>query len=184
MRAVHYRGEGWPGDFRVSGGNGELRMSYGESWGKLTSYRPLRCHLCPDGTGQVADIVCGDAWHHYREGGCDPGRSLVLARSATGTSVLMAAAAAGMLELVQSRREEVRAAQPSLLGRRVDLYGRLVGLRLIGTPVPRFCGFDLLRVWKSANVSRRFRSIAGTWRRGLLRRWWARAVSHSDTKSG
>ena len=56
--SVRYRGEGWPGRFRVEHGNPpeEKSLSYMESWGKLSSYRSLRRHLCPDGTGSVADI--------------------------------------------------------------------------------------------------------------------------------
>src|SRR5207245_2175315 len=73
---VRYRGEGWPGRFKVlySNRTKEKSFSYGESWGRLASYRPLRCHLCPDGLGQVADISCGDAWEEFDNRG-DPGRS-------------------------------------------------------------------------------------------------------------
>lgn len=184
VTAVHYRGEGWPGEFRVQEGNGAdvrwLRMSYAESWGKLTSRRPLRCHLCPDGTGQVADIACGDAWQRYRSEGSDPGRSLVLARSEGGRSLVLAAAKAGWLVVGDCSRSEVQVAQPSLLGRRVDLFGRLAALRLLGAPAPEFPGFGLRRVWISAGLGRRFRSVTGTWRRGLVRRWWRRTACRSE----
>jgi coenzyme F420 hydrogenase subunit beta len=179
-KAVHYRGDGWPGEFRVcveNGGHGRWqRMSYAESWGKLTSYRPLRCNLCPDGTGQVADIACGDAWHNFEVSGSDPGRSLILARSEAGRSLVLAAVSAGWIVVEASTRSVIRAAQPSLLGRRVELFGRLLGLRLLGAPTPEFSGFGLRRMWASAGLGRRFRSVAGTWRRGLQRRWWARAL--------
>ncbi len=39
--------------------------------------------LCPDATGELADISCGDPW--YRDvGPDDPGRSLVLVRTEAG----------------------------------------------------------------------------------------------------
>ncbi len=184
VKAVHYRGDGWPGEFRVyaeSGAQGRwLRMPYLESWGKLTSYRPLRCHLCPDGTGQVADLACGDAWQHFDGEGSDPGRSLVVARTEAGRSLVLAAARAGRVVLGDSSRSEVRAAQPSLLGRRVDLFGRLAALRLLGAPAPEFPGFGLRRVWASAGLGRRLRSVAGTWRRGLVRRWWTRVACRPE----
>jgi coenzyme F420 hydrogenase subunit beta len=85
---VHYRGDGWPGRFRVidHDGSAAKTLSYMESWGRLTSYRPLRCNLCPDGLGRVADISCGDAWERYGENG-DPGRSIVLVRTERGRHI-------------------------------------------------------------------------------------------------
>ena len=58
-------------------------MSYMESWGFLQRYRPYRCYLCPDGTGELADLSCGDPW--YREILEDePGHSLVVVRTERG----------------------------------------------------------------------------------------------------
>ncbi len=80
--SIDYRGEGWPGNFRViyEGRRNEKSSTYVESWARLTSYRPLRCNLCPDGLGRVADISCGDAWHKLSTNG-DHGRSIVLVRT-------------------------------------------------------------------------------------------------------
>lgn len=65
-----------------------------ESWGFLQKYRPYRCHLCPDGTGEFADISCGDPW--YREiKEHETGYSLALARTQRGREILHAAIDAG-----------------------------------------------------------------------------------------
>ena len=68
---VRYRGEGWPGGFKViyDDRKKEKSLTYLESWGKLTKHRPLRCNLCPDGLGRVADITCGDAWESFKDAG-------------------------------------------------------------------------------------------------------------------
>ena len=85
VEGVRYRGEGWPGSFKATPRNGssEKSLSYEEAWGRLTKYVPLRCRLCPDGLGRVADIACGDAWHRY-QGNSEEGTSLVLVRTERG----------------------------------------------------------------------------------------------------
>ena len=64
---LRYRGCGWPGEtvVKIKGGNGQVRrITYEESWGGILSkHVPLRCRLCPDGTGEFADISCGDPWY-------------------------------------------------------------------------------------------------------------------------
>lgn len=175
VEELHYRGRGWPGEFRFRSKSGEnrwTRLSYEESWGFLTSFRPLRCRLCPDGTGQAADLVCADAWHRFDSGAPDGGRSLVLARSEAGEDFVRAAWRAGRLTLEKSDRPSVSAAQPSLLDRRRDLWGRLAALRCLGIPTPRYQGFGLRRSWRQLPWRRRLRVFLGTLRRALLRAWW------------
>ena len=175
VEELHYRGRGWPGEFRFRSKSGEnrwTRLSYEESWSFLTSFRPLRCRLCPDGTGQAADLVCADAWHRFDSGAPDGGRSLVLARSEAGEDFVRAAWRAGRLTLEPSDRPSVSAAQLSLLDRRRDLWGRLAALRCLGIPTPRYEGFGLRRSWRQLPWRRRVRVFLGTLRRALLRTWW------------
>ena len=173
VSTLNYRGEGWPGEFRVGYGPGSQQksMSYDESWAKLTGYRPLRCNLCPDGLGRVADISCGDAWHAYNEGG-SPGKSLVLVRTARGREILRRAIAAGYVTLAPANAETVKAAQPGLLQRRRELFGRLLALRLMMIPTPRFSNFSLARSWMRLSMGRKVKTVAGTLRRAATRGWW------------
>jgi coenzyme F420 hydrogenase subunit beta len=177
VREVRYRGEGWPGKFRVITESGEEKktLSYKESWGKLTGYRPLRCNLCPDGLGRVSDIACGDAWDQYEENG-DPGRSLVLVRTELGRRILHAARQAGYVTLKPVQAGNVLKAQVNLLQRRRQLFGRLLAFRLLGAPVPRFEGFSLLRSWLAIGPREQARTILGTMRRIVQRRWYRRRV--------
>jgi coenzyme F420 hydrogenase subunit beta len=173
--AVHYRGNGWPGRFRMT-----LRtqphapsLSYDESWSRLTSYRPLRCHLCPDGLGRLADIACGDAWDEFKDDG-DPGRSLILVRSERGRRSLHAAARAGYVTLIPGRPSRVFSAQQNLLQRRRELFGRLFAFRMLGLPVPSFKGFSLLRAWLHVGLHQRMTTISGTLRRIVRHAWYRR----------
>jgi coenzyme F420 hydrogenase subunit beta len=173
VSSVRYRGEGWPGLFEVKlkdGTTGQA-LTYNDSWGRLTSYRPLRCNLCPDGLGRVSDIACGDAWHQLAENG-DIGRSLILVRTERGRKILHDAIAAGYIVASKSDGAAVRLAQKSLLVRRRELWGRFFGLRLLLIPTPNFRGFSLLRSWVTLPWKRRIQTIAGTARRAVKRNWW------------
>jgi coenzyme F420 hydrogenase subunit beta len=173
---VSYRGHGWPGDFRLAWDNGkqEVRLPYIEAWKRLTAYRPLRCNLCPDGLGRLADISCGDAWDQYDAADPNPGLSLVIVRTPRGRAILHRAMEAGYVHLTPAPRKRILVAQKSLLDRRRELFGRLLSLRLLGIPVPRFTGFNLARSWIKLPLGRKCKTIAGTLRRALQRGWWRR----------
>jgi coenzyme F420 hydrogenase subunit beta len=173
--AVHYRGEGWPGRFRALGKSGkqERSFAYMESWGRLAKYRPFRCHICPDGLGFVADLACGDAWEQFEENG-DPGRSIVLVRTERGHELLHRAIAAGYVELKPVTSAAVLAAQKNLLQRRREIFGRLLAMRLLLVPTPKFRGFSLLRSWMREPLSVQVLSFLGTLRRLVLRGLWRR----------
>lgn len=173
VRELRYRGEGWPGRFKIVHEHGEHTLSYEESWGHLSHYRPLRCQLCPDGLGRVADISCGDAWESF-DGKGGLGRSLVIVRTSRGREILHRALAAGYVQLTSASSENVLAAQPGLLRKRRELFGRLAGLRLLRVPVPQFQGFSLVRSWMSLPLSRKARTLLGTIKRVITRRLWRR----------
>ena len=170
---LRYRGEGWPGPFTVVHEHGENSLSYDESWGKLSHYRPLRCQLCPDGVGRVADISCGDAWNDFNGNG-DPGRSLVIVRTERGREILHRAMAADYVRLTRATAADVLAAQPNLLRKRRELFGRLAALRMFLVPVPSFRGFSLFRGWMQLTLSRKVRSLLGTMKRVIARGLWRR----------
>jgi coenzyme F420 hydrogenase subunit beta len=175
VSTLRYRGEGWPGKFKVISGpeSNENSLTYEESWGALTSYRPLRCNLCPDGLGRVADIACGDAWNH-RDATDGKGRSILVVRTPRGREILQGAIAANYVEVKPLHASEVLVAQSNLLQRRRELFGRLLAMRLLAIPTPQFAGFSLFRSWIKLPVTTQFRSVAGTLRRLLQRGLWRR----------
>lgn len=149
LSSVRYRGMGWPGKWTARiDGDVEFQMSYAESWGFLQNFRPWRCYICPDHSGEFADIAVGDPW--YREvHSDDKGQSLIVARTARGRDVILAAERAGYLVLERSDPSLLPRSQPNLLKARGALWGRLTALRLFGAPVPYFRGFPMFRFWLS-----------------------------------
>ncbi len=172
--SLRYRGNGWPGRWTAryqtaSGSVEERSLSYEESWGFLTNDKQWRCHICPDHTGEFADIAVGDPWYRPVRPG-EPGQSLIVPRTRTGLDFLHAAAQAGYVVLERQDATLLPRSQPNLLKARGAVWGRLLMLRLLRVPTPRFPGMRMARFWWSElNWRQRLQSTLGTLRR-IVRR--------------
>ncbi len=170
VESVRYRGNGWPGLWRVrwKDARGEAReasMTYAESWGFLQRYRQWRCYVCPDHTGEFADIAVGDPWYREIEEG-EAGSSLIVARTALGERIVREAAEAGYIALQREDATLLPRSQPNLLGGRGAVAGRMWATRVAGVPTARFKGFAMWRYWWSElTIAEKLRSTVGTWRR-------------------
>ena len=127
--------------------------------------------MCPDSTGEFADISCGDPWYRQIEPD-EPGRSLVLVRTERGHRILRRAMEAGYIELERVQPEVLAASQKSLLNKRQNLFGRLLAMRILRVPVPNYRGFPLFRNWLRLPAIKKTRSVLGTFRRIIKRRLW------------
>ena len=167
VKSIRYRGNGWPGMWTVDFENesGELetrRMSYEKSWGFLQRYRQWRCYICPDHTGEFADIAVGDPWYRSIEPG-EHGSSLILARTQRGREIIDNAIETGYLTAEVVKPRLLPDSQRGLLGARGRLWGQLLTLRLLGISRPRFKGFCMFRFWWSElTMAKKARSILGT----------------------
>lgn len=173
ISGMRYRGQGWPGDFAVASADGRLaQLTYEESWSRLVKTpRQLRCSLCPDGLGELADVTGGDAWHRSEEG--VDGISLILARTPRGADVVAAAIRDGYLDATPSDAGQVVRAQP-LTRRRTLVRARAAALRTGLLPAPRYPGFDLQQAGRRLGARAWTKEYLGMlrrlWRRGQLRR--------------
>ena len=168
---LDYRGEGWPGRFRVRTKEGTAAsMSYEESWGgTLTKHRQWRCLICPDHTGEFADLSVGDPW--YRKVNRDePGRSLVVVRTEQGRAALDAALEQGALAGHRLPLTRLPQSQPGLERTRGAVWARLLTMRLLGLPAPRYRGMPAFRLWWKLSLRDKITSTGGTWRRVRARR--------------
>ena len=148
--ALQYRGDGWPGRFRVrtSAGN-EGTCSYEESWGNhLGTDLQWRCKLCVDGTGMSADIAVGDFWEADERGfplfAEGEGNAVVLARTERGHDLLTAAARDGVIVLRSVDLDDVARIQPLQTNRRAVLGGRILGRLLAFRRTPRYYGYGVI----------------------------------------
>jgi len=184
VERLHYRGEGWPGEFKVlrRGYASPKAIPYMQAWSHLTKYVPYRCQLCPDGLGHVADITCGDAWESFVPGTDDNGRSIVIVRTQRGRKVLQRAQRDNYITLIPLTPEKLLEAQKNLIVRRRELLGRLLAMRCFAIPVPQYQGFSLVYCWLKIPVSRKLRSIFGTFYRILGRSLWRK--NHQRDRKG
>lgn len=174
VESFRYRGCGWPGNtvVRSASESQVSELTYAESWGRILSkHVAFRCRLCPDSTGEFADISCGDPWYRTIEPG-DPGRSLLIARTEKGRQLVRKAEQAGYLILSSANRKIIALSQKSLLSKRRNLWGRLAALRFFGIPVPKYSGFRLFSSWRKLAVDKKAKSLGGTVRRILQRKWY------------
>lgn len=176
VAAVRYRGHGWPGRFTVTSRTGEERsLSYEQSWGEiLQTHRQWRCMICPDHTGEFADISVGDPWYRSIEPG-EPGRSLVIARTPLGRAVVRGAMEAGFLTLEPAPASILPNSQPNLVLTRGAVWGRTATMRAFGLPAPRTRRMPTFPTWWSAlSAEQKLRSFSGTARRILRRKLFRR----------
>ena len=170
---LRYRGNGWPGMFavRLKGESKPARqITYAESWGFVQAFRPLSTHLCPDGSGEDADISCGDPWYREVKEG-ERGSSLVIVRTERGRRILREAMAAGYLSLTPASAQKLLDSQRNLMAKRGAIGGRIAMMKAMGLAVPRLRGFSLFKNWWRLSFDEKLRSTLGTIRRSLQRRY-------------
>ncbi|MGV0795683.1 Coenzyme F420 hydrogenase/dehydrogenase, beta subunit C-terminal domain [Mycolicibacterium elephantis] len=176
VASLRYRGNGWPGQFEVRSRDGRVRtMSYQESWGRnLGRTVQPRCKLCPDGTGEYADVAVGDYWAADDQGfpifSEADGNSVIIARTPRGAALIAVAAAQGIIDIKPLDLDNVAAVQPLQTKRRETLPGRLIGRRLAGYRVPTYRGYRMFSRVLSHPLAN-LRAAAGTFARSTrLRR--------------
>ncbi len=170
LTSLKYRGEGWPGMWRAtaSGDDGQSEsreLTYANSWGFLQKYRQWRCYICPDHTGEFADIAVGDPWYREIQPG-EHGKSLIVIRTAKGLKFLRDAADAGYIVLETRDNTLLPRSQPNLMKTRGGLWGRQLALRLAGAAVPRYLGMETFRFWLTQlSAKEKIQSLTGTAKR-------------------
>jgi coenzyme F420 hydrogenase subunit beta len=171
--SFRFRGYGWPGRASATLKSGEQKsLTYAETWGGiLTHHVQKRCKICPDGTGIFGDVSCGDAWHLDDRGRPvfdeSEGRSLMIARTAHGASVLASAAQAGRIATERTSLASMTAMQPGQIRRTQLTLSRLAAMALLGRPVPSFSGLHLARAARRAGLLANIKSFLGAVRRVL-----------------
>ncbi|MFP6776341.1 MAG: Coenzyme F420 hydrogenase/dehydrogenase, beta subunit C-terminal domain [PS1 clade bacterium] len=140
VESVSYRGNGCPGPTSIKLDNGSrIEKSYLDFWGKDSSqwHMPWRCRICPDGTGEGADISTGDTWPE-----CTPteemisndlGTNTVIARTSKGAELLQLAEESGYLDIdYECISSDMDKLQPHLAKKKIKALARFDGMRSCG----------------------------------------------------
>jgi coenzyme F420 hydrogenase subunit beta len=178
---LRYRGLGWPGNASAWEKHTQkvlMNISYEESWGFVQKYRPFRCYLCPDLTAEFADISVGDPWYRKIHGN-DHGQSLILIRTERGKKIFHEAVHAGYIKAKTADPEIIYNSQVNLLGKKQAIWGRILAMKLLGIPHPRLSGFYLYENWLDLTHKDKIKSILGTVRR-IIQRKYFRPLDYSQ----
>ncbi len=99
VRKICYRGDGWPGRFRVFGEGGAILMDRPLIGGSLIHVvgvdHYLRCENCLDHWANFADIAVSDPWSEEMIGSEREGRSAILVKRKAGHDTVSAGVNAG-----------------------------------------------------------------------------------------
>ena len=175
---LRYRGYGWPGFFSTrthEQAEASEHVGYEEAWAFLQKFRPYSTHLFPDGSGEDADISCGDPWYRPVQPG-EPGSSLIVVRTERGRALLNRAIASGAIVAHRVTYAELERSQRNLTRKRGAIWGRLLAFRLLGVPAPRFTGYSLFANWRALPRNEKLASVFGTMRRIIQRGYFRKAT--------
>lgn len=171
-----YRGHGWPGKATVVRKDGSVsQCTYDESWGRVLGRDlHLRCRVCPDAVGFLADVVCADAWD------CDekgyplfeerPGQSLLIGRNQVGRELVQLAIDSGYLTAKEYSPKNLSNIQSYQEKRRSLVLARIFALRLCGVKGINFQGLSLFR-----------NTLRGSWRQ-VAKNFWGTLKRYRDQR--
>lgn len=155
---IRYRGEGWPGAMEISVKDGDrLRLPYPDYVSRtFTAFTVPRCRLCIDGTAELADISCGDAWLPRYRATDTSGTSVVVARTKQAVRFITEVLATHA-HLEDISTEEAVLSQQAMLRQKKRIPMARINLRkLLRKGVPRYRGrttkhgiLDYMRIIKS-----------------------------------
>jgi len=173
LLTLRYRGYGWPGYFTTQNAGEEPRQHwiYQRSWAFLQKFRPWATQLWPDGSGELADISCGDPWYEEPDGE-NPGFSLIVARTKLGKEIIEGAIAEGYLHATPAETWKLDKSQEGLLRKKGAVWGRRMAHRFFFLPNTKFKDLDLFGVWLSLSVRQKLGSTLGTAIRILKGKPW------------
>jgi len=111
LKDFRFRGGGQPGSLQFIEKSGKsVKVPYPLYVGLNGYSKMLRCHLCVDATGELADISCGDAWiPRFEKDHC--AWSMVICRNAFSRQLLENMKTEGILVFEDVTTEEVKQTQ-------------------------------------------------------------------------
>lgn len=150
LSEFRYRGHGWPGPTYARTADGrEAQESYLEMWYPYSKKwkTQFRCKICPDATGELADITSVDDWPTgFPEKDEPVGRSLVVARTKAGDQLMRRAIDAGYLKMepAAEKLQGLHQTQPHQVNKKRGVLARLIAMWISGLAVPRFRNMRVL----------------------------------------
>lgn len=167
---LKYRGDGWPGFFTAQWADGtDYKLDYNESWGKILGRSlGMRCKVCPDGIGELADIAIGDAWitkNGYPDFTEQDGKCFIMIRTTIGQEIYGKAVSSGYIESHKLDISNIAKMQPYQAERRKLTLWRLLPLQIKTGFLLNFKNMGIISLGIKANPKSAVRTLIGSIRR-------------------
>lgn len=139
LKEFRFRGDGQPGSLRFVENTGKTVSTPYPLYVGLNGYsKMLRCHLCPDATGELADIACGDAWIP-RFQNANHTWSMVICRNKETAHIIHQMNSEGVINIEQVTSSEVEQSQRlNLQSKKERQLSRMKLYNLLGFTIPNF----------------------------------------------
>lgn len=167
---VKYRGNGWPGEFEACWKDGQsYKVSYNDSWGKVLGRTlGLRCKICPDGIGMLADISTGDAWNTkngYPDFTEADGKNFCFIRTLEGKRLYDDAVQMGYITTKQLDISKIKSMHHYQYSRRVSAGWRIMAVQIFTVGLLKFRNLGILSLMLQKNPLKGMKEFAGTIKR-------------------
>jgi coenzyme F420 hydrogenase subunit beta len=176
---LNYRGNGWPGHASATLSDGKTNeMDYEKSWMTILG-RDVRkcCRFCADGTGEMADISCGDAWYLTPDEKPDfeerPGRNVVFARTEKGNELLKLVVQANAISVEEYdiEKDKLVKSQPYHYNRKASLSSLKLAAVICRKRFPLYSNNKMKMFAKGFPVKSRVLRCVGT-----IKRIWSGVI--------
>jgi coenzyme F420 hydrogenase subunit beta len=145
VSSFEYRGHGWPGYMTaVLRDNSRLVIPLIGNWNSYWPvfstfmFTPMRCTMCPDQSGEFADISLGDAWLPELRGD-KIGESIIVTRTEIAEKLVSNMTSSKKISLRRIHADKVKQSQAlNLTFKKRDLSTRLSMLKLANRSIPDF----------------------------------------------
>ena len=173
--SLRYRGEGWPGYATAIDKDGKShKINYRSAW-RDTLGRDIRpiCRFCIDGIGEMADVVCYDAWYLGTDNkpvfNEEKGRNGVFCRTEKGLNIFNDAANTGYIVAADysNYTEELPKIQKYQFVRRVTLASSMLAMVIMNKKIPNYPLSYMLPLTKYGSLKGQFSRYKGTIKRIL-----------------
>ena len=170
IEKITYRGNGWPGETTVIDDKDKYTMNYESAWGGILGRTKQQfCRICADGTGECADISCGDCWFlsknnepSFKE---NDGRNLIFTRTEIGEQIIKEAFYDKIITLEDYDEDLIKYIQPYQFQRKTTLLAQVWALRLFKKYTPQYSNAELVRLSQYTTIKHQCKIFLGNIKR-------------------
>lgn len=151
-----FRGNGQPGSMLIKETSGkQVEIPYPKYVGLNGLSKHLRCHLCIDATGELADFSCGDAWLDRFLNHINPW-SIVITRNKIADDVIKSMIDSNKIITLPISTEEIKKSQhENITSKKVRQKSRFYLYKTLGFKLPDFDGGyynNNIKIWIEIKV--------------------------------